>query len=549
MKVRPLVALLALLLVVGRQGVQAQDRRWDVRRGVPVGSEEARFLRVLQVAGMAPHYPWTLRGLTPGELSRTLPTDTLYPWKNRYDLTPRASETWEWGWVPGQAGAFFNSSVPFGENDGVVWVGKGLTGVVGGGAYVRFGPLHVRFAPEAFISQNRAFELAPNGRSGDEVLRDSRFPGRIDYPHRFGDRRYGRLDLGSSAVHLELPGLTIGVSTAGQVWGPAIHYPLLLGNNAGGFSHAFVQTSRPLNIWIGRLHGRLVAGRLAQSDFSPVTEGELGRFASGTVLVFLPRGLKGLEVGVGRFAESVWPDGGIGLGEIFRPFSGVVSVGTADGNPRDENQRASVFFRWTIPAGGVEVYAEVTREDFTRDLRDFLIRPDDLFARVFGLQKVWRRSEQRLLALRAEVVSAEVHHSERGNRFRDGRREPGPIPPYQHAGVRQGHTQRGQILGSPTAYGGAGWTVGMDLYHPGGRWSVDLSRTLRQDWLPGNNQSSAERPVADVIYSLSVETLRFMRGFEITAGITPAVNLNRNLEPGNDVFNLRVALGIRGLPR
>ena len=55
--------------------------------------------------------------------------------------------------------------------------------------------------------------------------------------------------------------------------------------------------------------------------------------------------------------------------------------------------------------------------------------------------------------------------------------------------------------------------------------------------------------MADVIYSLSVETLRFMRGFEITAGITPAVNLNRNLEPGNDVFNLRVALGIRGLPR
>ena len=90
MKIRPAVALLALLLVVGKQEVWAQDRRWDVRGGVPVGTEVARFLRVLQVAGMAPHYPWTLRGLTPGEVSRTLPTDTLYPWKNRYDLTPRA---------------------------------------------------------------------------------------------------------------------------------------------------------------------------------------------------------------------------------------------------------------------------------------------------------------------------------------------------------------------------------------------------------------------------------------------------------------------------
>ena len=89
---------------------------------------------------------------------------------------------------------------------------------------------------------------------------------------------------------------------------------------------------------------------------------------------------------------------------------------------------------------------------------------------------------------------------------------------------------------------------GVDLYHPGGRWTVDLSRTLRGDWLPGNDQSSAERPVADVIYSLSLETLRFTQGLEITAGITPAINLSRNLEKGNDVFNLRVTLGIRGLP-
>ena len=57
-----------------------------------------------------------------------------------------------------------------------------------------------------------------------------------------------------------------------------------------------------------------------------------------------------------------------------------------------------------------------------------------------------------------------------------------------------------------------------------------------------------EVSVRHKVGGLRVATLRFMKGHEITAGITPAINLNRDLEPGNDVFNLRLALGIRALP-
>ena len=102
-------------------------------------------------------------------------------------------------------------------------------------------------------------------------------------------------------------------------------------------------------------------------------------------------------------------------------------------------------------------------------------------------------------------------------------------------------------MGSPTAYGGAGWTVGVDLYHPDGRWTIDLSRSLRQDWLAGG-QAAPDPAVADVVYSLSLEAVRFRRGMEITAEFTPSINLNRNLVPGNDVMNLRLALAFRRLP-
>ena len=538
--------LLSLLPALSAQEAQAQGQPWDLRGGMQVGSEEERYLRALQVAGMTPSYPWALRGFTPGELTRLTITDTLHPWVDRFDLSHDVSETPEWGWLPAKGRTLFNSGFPFGENDGVVWAGRGFTGVLGGGGYVRYGRLHVRIAPEAFVTQNRAFELAPNGEAGNGAQRNSRFPNQIDNPQRFEDGNYARLDGGVSAVHVEISGLTMGLSSAGQVWGPAIHNPLLLGNNAGGFPHLFIQSSKPANVGIGQVHGRLMVGSLRQSALSPVTSGELRRFISGFVLIVLPRGLQGLEVGLGRIAESVWPDGGIGLGDIFRPLTNFVSVPGDDSNRLDENQMAGVFFRWTIPAGQVEVYGEITRNDSARDIRDYLVRPDDLMARVLGLQKTWRRPQGGLLALRAEVVSAEVHHSERGNRFREGQEQPRPFPPYTHHRVRQGHTQHGQILGSPTAYGGAGWTVGLDLYHPGGRWTLDLSRSLRQDWLAGG-QPAPDPAVADVVYSLSLQAVRFHRGTEITAEFTPSFNLNRNLVPGNDVMNLRLGLAARRL--
>jgi len=544
-KVRAAWMLLGLISTVSAQEVQAQVQPWDLRGGMAVGSEEEGYLRVLQVAGMTPSYPWGLRGFTPGELGRLTITDTLHPWVDRFDFSPDSSETREWGWLPARGGILLNSAFPFGENDGVVWAGKGFTGKMGVGGYARYGRLHVRIAPEAFITQNRTFELAPNGLAGDGAQRDSRFPTRIDNPQRFGDGSYARLDGGASAVHLEVSGLTLGLSSAGQVWGPAVHYPLLLGNNAGGFPHLFIQSSKPTNIGIGQVHGRLIAGSLRQSPFSPVSAGERRRFISGFVLLFLPRGLQGLEMGLGRIAESVWPEGGIRLGDIFRPFTNVVSVPGDGSNLLDENQIAGVFFRWTIPAGGIEIYAEVTRNDSAGDIRTYLIRPDDLMARVFGLQKVWRGTRGNLIALRAEVVNAETHHSERGNRLRDAGPRPPSWPPYFHAQVQQGHTQHGQILGSPTAYGGAGWTVGVDLYHPGGRWTIDLSRSLRQDWLAGSQVS--DPAVADVVYSLSLEAVRFHEGMEITAEFTPSLNLNRNLVPGNDVMNLRLGLAVRRL--
>jgi hypothetical protein len=572
-------------------GSLGQGARVSFPGGLRVGSEGERYLRVLQVAGLTRPHPWTLRGFTPREVALLLPSPgTPHPWEAEWgwaegsleqpdpfgELAELARQRAELarepagtapdpaqhsrdqpapprgrtslGWVEPEAGVLFNSAIPSGENDGALWAGKGFSTSVRGGFWARLGPLHLRLAPEVFWTENASFRLAPNGEAGEAAFRDPRFPSLIDHPQRFGEEEFARLDPGSSALHLELPLLTLGASGAPQWWGPTLHYPLMLGNNAGGFYHAFLQTGSPLKLWIVRLHARVLGGRLDQSPYSPVQEGETRRFTSGATLVMTPRGLPGLEVGAQRMAVMAWPQGGIGWGQVGRPFSSMVSSNDGGQSPDEEHQLAGAFFRWAFPGAGLEVYGEILREELAEDARQYLVEPHHRMARVFGFQRVWAGEGGSLMTLRGEVVSSERHHSERQDRFLGEGIDPRPLPRYADSQVRQGHTHRGQLLGSPTAYGGSGWTLGVDRYHRKGRWSLDISRALRLDWLPSLPvDGGANR--AEVGYTLKLEGVRHWGGVEWGAAAAPSWHLNRNLARGNDLFNMRMELWGRGLPR
>jgi hypothetical protein len=142
--------------------------------------------------------------------------------------------------------------------------------------------------------------------------------------------------------------------------------------------------------------------------------------------------------------------------------------------------------------------------------------------------------------MRAELVNGETSHQQRLERGFST-----PLPPYLHDEEYQGHTLNGLILGSPEAYGGAGWTIGMDEFTRSGRKSVSLQRSLRLDWAPG-----VPRPAGmvhpDVLYSLRGETTRFAGTRELGLTLIPTLDLNRNLAAGHDVFNITAALSVRG---
>ena len=505
-----------------------------------VGSELAGYLRILQLAGRSQPYPWSVRGFSPREVDRLAPRDTLHPWARhlgrtgppRY-LSPRVS------FLRPEARIIYNTTFPWAHGDGVAWAGVGPTTVARAGVQARFGPLSLTLAPIAFQAENDAFVLMDNGQDGDRRFA-SALSTEIDLPQRFGDRPYARLDPGQSTVRLDLPLVAAGISTATQVWGPGLSQPLVLGDAGPGFPHVFIGTSVPLNLWIVRVHGRLMVGRLEQSAYSPTPADSGDRLAAGFVATVSPRWTPGLEIGVTRFYHQRWPAVGARLDDLLLPFQGLFlsdaywlrkyDPSSPDYTP--ENQLASVFARWVFPRSGGEVFGEFLRDDRNHDTRDLIAEPDQQSAFVVGFQKLLRCAPTSYAVLRGELVSNRITYL---GLLR--------IQPrlYTHTALYQGHTHRGIALGSAfAAVGGTGGTIALDVYRPDGRWTVEGTRVARHAVADPYGVPLSR---ADAAYALRAERLVFRGGWEFLAAATAILDLQRNFR--DDGFSLRLDLGTR----
>ena len=494
------------------------------------GSESERYLRVLQLAGLAPATQWAIRPFSSGALRRIAPADSGHPWVGRLRVDHDA-RMWIRVITP-EIGGIFNSAFPYGFNDGPVWAGKGLTTVASVGAQGALGPIQFTIAPQFFRAQNARFPIAPIGRPEPLSFGDAQYSS-IDLPQRFGDSPYQRVDAGQSTVQLNLIRLTVGASTANEYWGPATENPFLLGNNAAGFVHLFAGTDGPLTIGPVRLGLRLIAGRLDQSDYSYASYANRRRYISGAIVAASIRQLPGLELGAARVFENTWPDSGVGFHDIVAPlFQSLLKnrLAAKFGNLGDkpDNQIASIFARWALPASGVEAYGEIGREDNAWDTRDLIVEPDHDMSYMFGLERVWKRSGNALLVLRGELLNSSIS---------DLTKVRTQAPPYVHTPIVQGHTQLGQILGAPSGYAGGGTTLALDWLTPAGRTTVSWRRAMREPPLT----TTAPR---DVTHALSLDGLIFRRRVDIAPELTLVYNERRN--GGGGVFDARMSLVARG---
>ena len=541
-----LVALIVLSATAGAQTVGG-------RAEIFAGSEFESYLRYLQTLGKSRPGVWGIRPLSPTQQDVLMPSDSLHPWGQRYDFTNTKRTGLTYEFVRPTTGVIGNTSYPFGANDGPIWAGKGVTAWAQAGVLLRWGPISASIAPVAFRAANSDFPMMDNNETGLLTYADGVYPRAIDRPQRFGAGAYSRADLGETTLRIDGAGLTAGISTASQWWGPTVEFPYIVGNNAGGFPHVFLGTSRPINIGFGTAHGQVQYGYLYQSPFSPVSGKDYfesyespgrTRFMAGLQGVLQIKGVPGLEVGGGRFFHAPRDSSGITFDDLKLPWQNLlksrlpIETDTAiAGDIRNilQNQLASVFFRWAPPRTGAEIYAEYGREDFSADVRDFMLEPDHSSTLNVGFRKAWLKGRN-MNAVRAEFFNYEAPASGRT-------RGEGLI--YVHQPHRQGHTYRGQVLGANVSAGsGLASLLAFERYSPAGKWKLFTSRVTQRE-IPWDKQPDFkpnDKPV-DVQQSFGAEMTRFIGTFDISGRMIFTSELNRYFQ--SDKSNLNFALTLR----
>ena len=505
---------------------------------IPVpGSRAEGYVRSLEVAGLTRARSIAVRDgfeqWVEGVAGEPLEPG---PWRDVYRTVPSNSS--RWGVLPARMTSVYNSAFPYQRGGGPVWYGRGFTHVVEVGTHVRWGPLRAVFNPLLFRAGNASFELAPTGGSeGDLPLRSPLAPTRLDNPQRFGWGPYRGLGLGVAALRLDALGLSLGLSSAPQKWGPGDLHPMVLGDAAGGVPHVLIGTQRPVSVLIGSLSARYMAGRTTQSEWFEQEESAPKRLLNGFVISLQPRGLAGLEVGATRLFHSEWPEGRAEMKTLLlRPFEGFLKGDLSGVDQRIDEQYASLFFRWLVPSSGWEVLGEYMRVDHSWDGRLAVLEPDDQSAYMLGFRRVWGRDRERLTALRAEAIVSGSTHRERGGARVDAAYRSRPV--YWDARRIGGLTHRGLLLTTTAGAYANAQSLGLDRYSTRGRWTVELDRSVVRDQTLGVLPDEPAGP--DVLYALTGELSRFVGAWDLEVSSSWVLNLNRYL--AEDASSVRFRL-------
>jgi hypothetical protein len=513
---RRTLLLAGVIWVSGSRAASAQQT--GASGELDAGSQAERYLRARSLVDSTLRLQQTIRPFGPEELRGIGVPDSAKKLRT----------------VPARASLLWNSSTPYGFNDGPVWSGKGVTLAVTGGLSYQTGHLTATLRPLGFVAENGAFSLGSNGLTGDGAFADWRHPNVIDLPQRFGSGVYFRIDPGETEIRWDQHGVSAGISSRAESWGPAIEHPIILGPNAGGIPRIFLGTSHPLDAGPITIHGRLFWGRIDASPYAVGPSDHRWHPATGAAGSIGIRGVPGLELGAARFFHLPRPSS---LGEMpwLRVFEGLLkdrlisSTNPLGDSP--DNQLASAYFRWGPPGSSMEVYGEFAREDHNANLRGFIKEPDHDAAYLVGVQRAWRSggSARPAAALRVEILNSRISHLQQAISQTEW---------YTHGSITEGHTLRGQILGSAAGYGGGAAAVVLDRYSAAGRTTFRWDRMMvaEQRNLFGLPVPSA----ANVIQALGVERVRLIRGFEVAHGVTWEREFNRHFQ--GDATNLTLSV-------
>lgn len=420
-----------------------------------VTSDFVDRLRTSQLlAGVAPGQSLLLRSAS----SLTQPISATTPGPHAIGLAP-------------QFLAVVNSQMPFSQNDGAMWAGKGLSTRTLLGFKLEGARARLIVAPELIVSGNADWVLrhdfyAPDLPPGRSKFDLPYYVGdfTIDQPMRFGDKPIGRLDLGETTALVVVRRMELGFSNENEWWGPGIRNAIVLSNNAPGFQHLFLRTAHPIDTRLGWVDMRWLVGGLTESPYFDTVSTNNVRSLASLAVTLQSHWDPNLSFG---FARSVYSTA-TGWGQVpWRWFDVFSRTSDTVNRKVKKDQLFSLFTRWVFPADGVEVYGELGRIRLKRSLRDLFIAPNDTQGYTLGAQ--WRGGAWNGGDVR---IQSEITQLEQSATFRDG-----PLPSwYTSTRVIQGYTNRGEMLGASIGPGASSQFVAADYLKSGWRLGTFLGR-------------------------------------------------------------------------
>lgn len=354
----------------------------------------------------------------------------------------------------------FNSGRPYGWGNGMMIPNVGGQNYTTAGVSVKYHFVNIQFQPEVLWAQNRSYSGYPSDFPNSVNRNRFQSWNQGDHPERFGDGAYAKVGFGQSKVSLSAGAFEIGASTENIWWGPGQFNALIFSNNARGFKHLTLNTTRPAKTFLGSFEGQLLIGRLEPSGFKPSQHADLNdqyfrelstdwRYLNGLSVSYQPKWISGLTFGLSRTFQQYNKGRGRTFGDWFPVFEAFTKESlfedghTVDYDSKGQDQQVAVFGRYLLPRAKAEFYFEYGRRDHALNWREFTLNPDHARAYLLGFGKLFSLPETgKLIQVRAEMTQQQ----ESVNRYIRYIGLGGGASWHTHARVR-GFTHYGESMG------------------------------------------------------------------------------------------------------
>ncbi len=293
-----------------------------------------------------------------------------------------------------------NTDHPYGWNENGLLSAPGLQTRYSGGFFAKAGPLTVQLIPEFFTAQNTKYEI-------------NEFYGTIP-----NNKLYNKTYWGQSSVRLNFLGFSAGISSENIYWGPGQFNALLMSNNAPGFLHYTINTTKPIKTPIGSFETQVILGRLNQDTAMPFENNYLkkvpsfrfNRFYSGLNFSFQPKWVPNFFIGINRsfqYREIDANKSGASFAQKYVPIFDKIFKSSLGGTQEDSiprDQQVSLFTRWLFPKTHSEFYFEYGWNDHSYNFRDFWIDPEHSAAYLVGFKHLAPLSRDRWIEYTTEIT-------------------------------------------------------------------------------------------------------------------------------------------------